>query len=177
MHPRQIQELIHDEGQRLKVYDDATGLPIGPGTVVIGHATIGIGRALDVNGISPQEAWQMFRRDVMGNQRKLGIMPWFLTIHPIRQGVIINLAFNMGVRGVLAFKRMIAALEAGDYDLAAAELLDSKWATQVQASRRDRLVNQLRTGQLDPPTEPAVPSPAPRPLPPAVAAAKLPVGV
>jgi GH24 family phage-related lysozyme (muramidase) len=57
------QMLEREEGLRTLVYDDATGKPIGPGSVVQGHPTIGIGRALDVNGITAVEADFLLEND------------------------------------------------------------------------------------------------------------------
>ena len=59
-------ELTRDEGQLLTVYDDATGAAIKPGTSVKGHPTIGIGRALDVHGISAAEAAYLLGNDIDG---------------------------------------------------------------------------------------------------------------
>jgi hypothetical protein len=69
----------------------------------------------------------------------------------------------MGVRGLQNFVGMISDIEAAEHDLtasmqqlsqaqfdaAADELARSNWAKQVQPSRRDRLLMQLRTGRLD----------------------------
>ena len=55
-----------------------------------------------------------------------------------------NMAFNMGVGGVAGFKKMLAALQAQEWDTAARELLDSKYATQV-GERATRLAQQLIT--------------------------------
>ena len=56
------------------------------------------------------------------------------------------MAFNLGVAGLLKFKKMIAALEKRDYDTAAIEMLDSQWAKQV-GQRSQELSRQMRTGK------------------------------
>lgn len=48
-----------------------------------------------------------------------------------RKRVIINMIFNMGVQKVLGFKKMWAAIGREDWEGAAKEMLDSRWATQV----------------------------------------------
>jgi lysozyme len=53
------------------------------------------------------------------------------------------MCFNMGPGNLAKFQNMIAALEAQDYDLAAAEALDSRWAKQV-GQRAERLAQRLR---------------------------------
>jgi lysozyme len=157
---QQLGELMDDEGLRLFVYDDATGRPIKPGTYVKGHPTIGIGRALDVHGISQPEAAQLLAHDIFVVESVLGKLPWFLALDPVRRGVMTNLGFNMGVQGLLAFSRMIGALHRLDFFGAADELAASRWAGQVQRSRRDRLLEQLRFGMLGGINLPPVVSPA-----------------
>lgn len=55
------------------------------------------------------------------------------------------MCFNVGVSGLLAFKRMLAACERGDYGRAAEEMLDSKWAKQV-GGRADELARMMQEG-------------------------------
>lgn len=162
MTPQQAHELAGDEGTRLAVYDDATGRPIVPGSVVVGHPTIGTGRALDVHGISDGESLILFDNDIAAVEAAMAGEPWFVALDPVRQGVMINLAFNMGVRGLDTFTHMMADIVRGEHDLsaafasvaagdfasAAAELANSKWAQQVQPSRRDRLLAQLASGTV-----------------------------
>lgn len=159
---QQLDELGADEGIRMLVYDDATGRPIGPGTLVRGHPTIGIGRALDVHGITA-EAHYFLANDIAAVEAALSRLEWYQELDPVRRGVCTNLAFNMGVRGLQSFVGMISDIEAAEHDLtgamqqlaqgqfdaAADELAGSDWAKQVQPSRRDRLLMQLRTGRLD----------------------------
>jgi lysozyme len=145
---QQIAELMADEGLRLFVYDDATGQPIKPGTVVKGHPSIGVGRALDVHGISKPEAAQLLAADIFAVEQALMGFGWFNGLDPVRRGVLTNLGFNLGVHGLLNFQRMIVALQKLDFEAATIELLQSRWAHQVQQSRRDRLVQQLRHGVL-----------------------------
>lgn len=71
---------------------------------------------------------------------------WFTTLDDIRQKVVIDMAFNLGVNGVLSFKNMIQALKEKDYDKAAEEMLDSLWAEQV-GNRADRLAKMMRTDE------------------------------
>jgi len=60
------------------------------------------------------------------------------------QHVLLNMMFNMGMTRLAGFKKMLAALDAGDYAEMAVQMMDSKWATQVgpRSTRlRDRVVN------------------------------------
>lgn len=67
---------------------------------------------------------------------------WFNNLTPNRRSVILNMAYNLGYNGLLGFKKMIAAIERGDYDEAKRQMLDSKWARQV-GDRAVRLANQM----------------------------------
>ncbi len=120
------------EGRRLVAYDDATGKSIGPGSTLEGHPTIGIGRALDVRGISDDEAEALFAADVAETSTALSReLAWVLELDPVRRAVLVDMAFNLGLRGVLSFRRALAALKAGDCETCAVEMLDSRWAEQV----------------------------------------------
>jgi lysozyme len=58
---------------------------------------------------------------------------------------LINFVFNVGIGTALKFENAMEALKQSDYDTAAAELLDSRWSTQV-GSRAQELATQIRTG-------------------------------
>lgn len=139
------------KGGRFVVYDDANGKPIVPGSHVIGHPTIGYGRALDVNGISPLEA-AMLLHDTEGEvEAQLDkVLPWWRQQSDVRQCVMLSLAYNMGVgdgvlgTGLLGFKHALASWQAGDFIGAAAGFKDSRWYTQV-GNRALRLCAMLMT--------------------------------
>jgi lysozyme len=71
--------------------------------------------------------------------------PWVADLDQVRKDALFNMAFNLGVTGLMKFKRMMAALRQGDYNLAADEAMGSKWAFQVK-SRAKELAAQIRTG-------------------------------
>jgi lysozyme len=70
---------------------------------------------------------------------------WWPNLDPVRRDVIANLCFNMGIRRLLGFRNMLAAMSHGDFGIAADELMDSKYATQV-GQRAQRLAAALRSG-------------------------------
>lgn len=114
-------ELVRDEGVRLFPYMDTAG-----------NITIGIGRNLSGVGVSSAEVQAMWLADV--DRATAGLdraLPWWRTLSEERQRVLVNMAFNMGVPKLLTFKRMLAAVKAGQYQAAAAEMLDSEWSRQV----------------------------------------------
>jgi lysozyme len=141
---RLLPMLREEEGLRLQVYDDATGLPIKPGTKVVGHPTIGVGRALDVNGITLEEADYLLANDIDKVAGQLDArLPWWRDMTLARQAVLASMAFQMGIGGVLAFSSTLRSMAAGDYPAAARGMLASKWAQQTPA-RAKRMAEMMR---------------------------------
>lgn len=129
------QQLTTHEGLRLRPYVDT-----------VGKLTIGVGRNLTDKGISYAEAMVLLDNDVDEVTSDLGAYGWFSPLDSVRQLALADLRFNLGPGRFRTFRKMLAALEAGNYEAAAAQLIDSAWAAQVQPSRRDRLYRMLRTG-------------------------------
>lgn len=144
--PAAVQRLIDDEGLRLTVYDDATGEPIGPGTRVIGHPTIAIGRTLDIRGIGELEARMLVADDITVYLASLEAIPWFAALDPVRQRAIISMRHQLGMSGLLGFRLMISAIMRRDWETAAREGLASSWAVETPA-RASRMMEMIRTGQ------------------------------
>ena len=143
---RLLEELERDEGLRLRVYDDATGQPIRKGDTVIGLASVGIGRNLVDVGISADEARAMLKADVDRAEKALDrIAPWWRNLSDNRQRVLLNMAFNLGETRLANFKKMLAALSAGEFDRAASEMTASRWAEQV-GDRAKRLATLMMHG-------------------------------
>lgn len=139
--------LIEDEGLKLKVYDDATGRPIGPGDKLIGNPTIGVGRCLNKNGISQTEALALLDNDLARiTNQAASSFSWFGRLSLNRQNVILSMIFNMGMGGFVEFKDMIESIKHDDFESAAAEMLDSKWARNQVRDRAHRLSKMLREG-------------------------------
>ena len=127
--------LINDEWLRLKPYRDT-----------VGKLTIGVGRNLDDVGIFRDEAMTMLDNDINRTVVDLQAhLPVFATLNDVRQNAIINMAFNLGIGGLLKFHHMITAMEAGDFDQASAQGLDSAWAKEV-GDRATRLMEELKNG-------------------------------
>ena len=95
-------------------------------------------------GISEDEAQLMLKNDITRCINELENLSWFNDLDSKRQSVIIHLNFWIGTPRMLMFKNMITALQAGDFNLAASELLDSKLARDIPA-RATRLAEELRS--------------------------------
>lgn len=141
--------LQRKEELRLKVYDDETGKEIGPGSTLIGHPTIGIGRALDVEGISPIEARFLNSNDIDSCLQAASNFAWFGELDPVRQETILEMIFNLGIERFLGFQQTIAAIARKDFTEAASQMLSSIWAGQV-GNRARELSEMMRTGVHNP---------------------------
>lgn len=131
------QQLVRHEGIRHKLYRDS-----------VGKASIGIGRNIDDEGVSDDEIELMYQNDVRSHMKDLtDHVEWWSSLDEVRQMVLVNLCFNIGITRLLGFQKMLAALQAGDYPIAAKEMMNSTWATQVKA-RALELSHQMETGEL-----------------------------
>lgn len=110
-----------------------------------GHTTIGWGRNLDAKGISLEEGELMINNDINEVTNQLRSYSWYLTQPKNVQYALVNMCFNLGLAGLLGFRKMIRALIAKDYTAAAQEALNSKWAEQVGQRAKDVAV-MLRSG-------------------------------
>jgi lysozyme len=142
-------ELDSDEdgraGMRLTVYDDATGKPLHPGDTLIGHPTIGIGRALDTHGISLTEGRCLIMNDIAVYCLELRRLGWFTTMDDVRQRAIINMRHQLGLAGLLRFNEMIRYISVKDYQAASRAGLASDWARETP-NRARHVMSQLATG-------------------------------
>ena len=130
-----VKDLKRDEGVKLFPYH-CTG----------GKLTIGIGRNLEDRGITVEEAEVLLGNDIdicIGDL--VENLPWFTKLSNGRRRALVNMRFNLGMAGLLKFKKMLTALELGAYYAAAAEALDSKWASQV-GERAQRIAELIRKG-------------------------------
>lgn len=130
---RLMSTLEVDEGFRAKVYKDT-----------VGKQTIGFGWNIDDVPISKAAASFILGEHVNDALRDLDRnLPWWREMPEDARQALANMTVNMGLPRVLKFRKMIDALEGGDYDRAADEALDSLWATQVGA-RADRIAELYR---------------------------------
>ena len=131
-----IDQVKRDEGLRLTPYRDS-----------VGKLTIGYGTNLD-DGISKEEAEYLLANRLHAKQIELAQrIPWVTTLAPARRAVLENMAYNMGVAGLMGFKQMLAAVQKGDFMEASRQMLSSLWAKQV-GIRATRLAQQMINGEF-----------------------------
>jgi lysozyme len=112
----------------------------------VGKLTVGCGRNLDDVGLSQDEINYLLDNDILRAEieaRKL--IPSFDRLSPNRKAVVVNMAFNLGATRLAGFRNFRAAVEAGAWEQAAAEMIDSAWRHQV-GDRALRLSMQMREG-------------------------------
>lgn len=125
----------HNEGYRRYKYTDSVGVE-----------TIGIGFNLE-EGFSKEESRQILRMRMRKFINELSArIPAYCTVSCIRKIVLLDMAYNLGIGRLLGFKKMIAALDSRDYELAAKEMLDSTYAKQVKG-RAKRNAHMMETGE------------------------------
>lgn len=139
MMPRLLEQLRRDEGERLHAYHDH-----------LGYLTIGVGRLIDQRrggGISPDESAFLLGNDVARVTRELQQrLPWFRALDEVRRAALINMGFQLGVAGLMAFTRSLECVRDARYAEAETHLLNSAWAKQTPARAR-RVARQIATGE------------------------------
>ena len=129
-------EFVSDEGKKARGYKCSEG-----------YWTIGIGHNTEGKDLSDRAIRVIFEDDVADAVADLdSIWVGWRALSEKRKRALINLSFQMGATRFLTFKKFWAALKQHDFTTAANELIDSKWYTQTQASRTNRVVNQIRNG-------------------------------
>ena len=153
-----LDKLIEHEGMVLTVYQDTLGID-----------TVGIGRNLKDRGISPEElaymdipnmaivytegineadARYLALNDIKIVENELcKVHTCVDDLDAVRQLILMDMAFNMGVPRLCKFKKMWNAIHEKKFDVAAKEMLDSRWANQVK-SRSTKLANAMHNGEF-----------------------------
>lgn len=129
-------ELERDERRMKKAY-----------RCTAGKLTIGIGHNLDDKGLSDAAIDFIFEEDLRDAMRDLSVfIPWWSSVlNEVRQRVLVNMVFNMGISRVLMFKLALSHMRNGEWARAAAEMRNSDWFKQVGA-RAERLATMMETG-------------------------------
>ena len=132
-----VSQLRRHEGVRTHFYRCTSGL-----------ATIGVGRCIEPGslGLSNDEIDYLLENDIKRCKAELLAFSWFIDLDSVRQDAMVNLLFNLGMTRLLQFKNALAAMEANDFNTAADEFMDSRWATQV-GNRADEVCEMIRTGR------------------------------
>ena len=121
------------------------GLELKPYRCTSDKLTIGVGRNLDDRGITHTTAMQMLDEDIELSIEDLRRnLSWFDEMPEPVQEALINRTFNMGIVRLMQFRKTIAFLRDREWDKAATEMLDSRYATQV-GRRADEVADMIRS--------------------------------
>ncbi|MEO8812004.1 MAG: glycoside hydrolase family protein, partial [Caulobacteraceae bacterium] len=121
-------------GLRLRAYRDTAGV----WTVGYGHAHVAPGTTWTLDRAEAE-----LRLDVAAAMRDLDhAAPWWREVDAVRQDALVEITFNIGIGAVLGFHRALAAMRAGAWGAAAADLLASAWAREVGA-RATRIAGMI----------------------------------
>jgi lysozyme len=112
--------------------------------------TVGVGRNIDPDGglgLSDDEIEYLLENDIARCAKELGgAFDWFSGLSEARRDAMIDLAFNLGLTRLTGFKKALAAMADANYDLAAAEFMQSKYASQVK-DRAIEICAMIKTGK------------------------------
>ena len=131
-----IDHLKISEGLRLKAYQDSVGI-----------WTVGYGRNLQELKVTPEQAeeWLLEDYSTAAYMTQRLLQQVSVTLDTVRMEVVTEMMYNLGYSRLRGFNKFFSALKDQDYDLAASEMLDSRWALQV-GQRAHRLSRVLRAG-------------------------------
>lgn len=133
-----FEQLIRHEGRRNEAYQCPAG-----------RWTIGVGHNIEARGLTIGDELidLLFHEDVADALKDATVFcKQFNELSPHRQAVLVNMAFQLGLGGLMKFVRFRAALASGDYPLATVEMLNSKWAREDTPARAMELAEIMRRG-------------------------------
>lgn len=131
--------LIYHEGKIDHAYQDS-----------LGFWTIGVGHLIDKRKggrVSDAIIKALLDEDIQGKIADLDErLPWWKTLDEVRQKVLIDMCFNLGIGGLLGFKNTLQAIKEGRWTDAKNGMLSSVWAKQV-GTRANELAKMIETGE------------------------------
>lgn len=138
--------LCYEEGYRAEPYYCSEGYP-----------TIGIGTRIGPKGaalVNYQMHWSRdvakahLREEIKTIEDKIGAYPWFRQSNGPRRAVLVSMAYQMGVPGLLGFHNTLRLIETGDYAAAGRNMRQSRWYKQTPA-RAERHARVMESGTFD----------------------------
>ena len=128
-----------------------------------GYWTIGVGRNLETNpitiaekkvvgdwrhGITKNAAFYLLKNDIQKVKRECSKnIPFFNTLDKERRYALMDMTFNMGIKRLMDFKKMLSEMGVGNWERAAEECLNSQYAKQT-GKRAKRIANTIKTGKF-----------------------------
>lgn len=132
--------LVLDEGIREQPYYDS-----------LGFVTVGVGHLIDPRRPCPlthELIAHLLECDIASKQDGVfKALPWVADLDVVRQAVVISMAFQLGVEGLLTFKTALSRLQSKDYPGAASAFLASKVAREQAPQRWQRFAAMIQEGR------------------------------
>ncbi len=133
-----VEMIKRHEGVKSKVYLCSAG-----------YETIGVGRNISESGLglSDDEIEYLLANDIARVKSELAdTYFWFNGINEARQDAMIDMCFNLGLTRLRGFVKALEAMSREQFDIAADEFMDSRWASQV-GTRAIRVTEMIRSGE------------------------------
>ena len=144
---RLIPLIARQEGFRADVYRDSLGFwTVGYGYLVTRDKTLTAEQARALCGApwTRERAMAQLRQHVASVEREVdATWGWAVSLPPLVRDGLIDMAYQLGIRGVKGFPRMLSALKAGDYAVAEKHALESVWAKEQTPSRAAEVAGML----------------------------------
>lgn len=139
------------------------GCVLSPYKCTAGKLTIGIGHNCEAREFTPEEkkaigdwrhgitrnaALMLLRNDVKICLKRLAGLDFFPNLDSERQYALLDMCFQLGYGELCCFSDMLEAMRAGDWEAAASECLNSRYARQTP-KRAKRIATLIRTGKWE----------------------------
>ena len=128
-----VKQLIGHEGFKSKPYKCTNN-----------KWTIGFGINLETESIPYEVAlfWLEYKVEETDNILS-GKLIFYSGLTDNRKSVLINMAFNLGINGLLNFRKTLKLIEQGNFLDASKEMLDSQWAREDVGNERSNELSEL----------------------------------
>lgn len=98
--------------------------------------------------ISDEVAERVLQSDIKKVQSGMeSALPWTGALPDVRYFTLVNMGFQMGIQGLLKFKRVLSAVQQKEYTQASLYMLESRWAKKQTPNRARKLSEQMKTGK------------------------------
>lgn len=139
--PQLVQKIIEHEGIKKSVYKDS-----------LGYDTIGVGFLCDARmnaGLSVEECMLILNSRITNLDKQLSQYAWYTNQDSVRRGALIELAYNMGVQGLLKFTAFLELMQAREVGKASVDLASTLWSKQVSPNRVKDICMRIREGSYN----------------------------
>lgn len=140
-------ELALEEGEVRYLYDDVSGRRFLKGMTLVGNLTIATGVNL-MEGMDDEELRWISAHRMQKVLDRLQPYQWFVILDVVRQAAVADIAFNIGLAGLLHWVNFLHYLGGKDYPKAVQEIASNKlWISQVKTTRAGRIEGMIATGE------------------------------